>query len=278
MKPVAKRRSVFPVAVLGLAAVLLLAPKAGAATVPTLASTAQYKALVTYVAKLRSLQTRPTTAAQKAVYEGELTTRHAAAVNKSTALFARGKRKAKAETQDRFNFGAAKIRRTEAGELAGLRAEYDERLDAAAAGYGRKIDAVEAEYDARIAKRQKGIQRLRVQKAKSKSLAKKTAIQIRITLLIKQIGGDKKRERAALTKLKDRYAEEKIEIREAKAAETTAIREASQTAIERRRARTTRSYNNKVASLQLRRANQLLNLEAKLTEGRAHIGAMPVVG
>jgi hypothetical protein len=278
MKSAPQRPPVFPFAVLALAAVLLLAPNAGAATVPTLASSPQYKALATYVTKLRSLQAQPTTAAQKAAYESALTAKHAAAVNKSTALFARGKKEAKAETQSRFRSGAAKVRKVEARALADLRAEFNTRLDDAEAGYGKKIDAVEAEYDARIAKRDREIQRLRVQKAKSGSLAKKTSIQKQIAALIKQIGDDKKRERGALAELKDRFAEEKSEIREAKAADTVAIGEANQTAIEKLRARSTRSYNNKVATLQLRRTNQLLDLEAKLTEGRAYIGLMPVAG
>ena len=233
---------------------------------------------MTYVTKLRGLQAQPATAAQKAAYEGELTAKHAATVNKSTALFSRGKKEARAETQDRFKATAQKVRKAEAGELAELRTEYDARLDDAEAGYGKRIDAIEAEFDARIAKRDREIQRLRVQKAKSGGLTKKTAIQKQIAALIKQIGDDKKRERETLTELKDRYTEEKSEIREAKSADTAAIRKANQTAIEKLRARSARSYNNKVATLQLRRTNQLLDLEAKLTEGRAYIGAMPVVG
>jgi predicted HicB family RNase H-like nuclease len=275
---VAKRRSVFPLAVLALATALLLAPRAGATTVPTLASSPQYKALVTYVAKLRGLQAQPTSAAQKASYEAELTAKHAAAVNKSTALFSRGKKKAKIESQDRFKTGTAKVRQLEADELADLRAEYDQRLDNAEAGYGKKIDAVEAEFDARIAKRDKEIQRLRVQKAKSSNLAKKNTIQAQIAAQIKAIGDEKKRERDALAKAKDLYAEEKAVIDKAKTAATTDIREANQTAIEKVRARSTRAYNNKVAVLQLRRTNQLLDLEAKLTEGRSYTAVMPIVG
>lgn len=56
-----------------LLAALLLAPPARAAKVPTLASTAQYKALVEYVDELEGLASQPATAAQKATYESELT-------------------------------------------------------------------------------------------------------------------------------------------------------------------------------------------------------------
>lgn len=276
--PVAKRRSLFPLLGLALAAVLLLTSQASAATVPTLALSPQYKALVAYVAKLGSLQTQPTSAAQKAAYEAQLTAKHAAAVNKSTALFSRGKKKAKIESQERFKTGTAKVRQLEAGELADLRAEYDQRLDNAEAGYGKKIDTVEAEFDARIAKRDKEIQRLRVQKAKSSNLAKKDIIQGQIAAQIKAIGDEKKRERDNLNKAKDLYTEEKAAINKAKAAATADIREANQTAIEKVRARSTRAYNNKVAVLQLRRTNQLLDLEAKLTEGRSYTAVMPIVG
>jgi hypothetical protein len=279
MKLVAKRRALIPVAAVALAAVLLLAPAANAAApVPTLASTSQYKALVAYVAKLRGLQLQPTTAAQKAVYEGQLTAKHGATVNKSSALFGRAKKVAKKENQATFKRFSLKVRKAEATDIAELRDEYDNRLANAAADYGARIDGIEAEYDARIASLQKQIQRLRVQKAKVKSLEKKANVQKVISGLISQVADEKKREIDDLSDAKARYADEQAKIRQAKAVDTAEIRETSQNAIDNLRNRSNRAYNNKLATLQLRRTNQLLDLEAKLNEGRAFIATMPVVG
>ncbi|HEX2265784.1 MAG TPA: hypothetical protein VHH14_05825, partial [Solirubrobacterales bacterium] len=82
-----RNRSTITALALAAAAVLLLAPAATAApNVPTLASTPQYKAFVQYVAKMRSLQGKPATAARKATYEAKLSAKHQAAVNKANAL------------------------------------------------------------------------------------------------------------------------------------------------------------------------------------------------
>ena len=82
-EPVPKR-SLVPVAAVALLAVALVAPAANAATVPPLATTAQYKALVGFVDKLDKISSTPATTAQKAAFEGQLENKHDAAVNKAT--------------------------------------------------------------------------------------------------------------------------------------------------------------------------------------------------
>jgi hypothetical protein len=81
-------------------ALLLLAPSAPAAKAPPLATTAQYRAFVEYVKKLDGLAGRPTTAAQKAEYETDLTAKRAAAAHKANALFKRASEEAKAGYAD----------------------------------------------------------------------------------------------------------------------------------------------------------------------------------
>ena len=101
--------------------------------------------------KLDKLSSTPATAAQKASYERPAGEQARAAVNKSTALFNRGKKAAQAESQRAFKTGAQTIRRTEAGELAALRSEYDARMNRAATNYESAVGRVEDVYDSRAA-------------------------------------------------------------------------------------------------------------------------------
>jgi len=178
-----------------LLALALLAPSAGAANVPTLSSTAQYKALVKFVDKLEGLARTPTTASQKAVYDGQLENKHEAAVNKSAALFARAKKAAKAESESAFRAGAQTIRRTEAGELTTLRGEYDTRMDRATNNYDAELGRIEDEFDDRVATLRKEIKRLRNQKADAEGPEQKVLIEEAIERRVARIAGDRKLER-----------------------------------------------------------------------------------
>ncbi|HST68913.1 MAG TPA: hypothetical protein VLI94_04565 [Solirubrobacterales bacterium] len=272
MRPLA---SLSAVALLALA---LLAPSAGAASIPTLSSSAQYKALVKLVDKLDGLARTPTTASQKAVYDGQLENKHEAAVNKSTALFARAKKLAKAEAERAFRAGAQTIRRTESGELATLREEYDTRMDRAANNYDAELGRIEDEFDARVATLRKEIKKLRNQKANAKSATEKTLIEEAIERRTLRIAADRKLEREEIADLKAGYRKEKETIRAAKASATQVVQQDDDAAIERLRNDHNRIYNARVRTLQSKRANQLSDLEGKLNAGRAAIERMPVTG
>lgn len=261
-----------------LAALLLLVPQATAAQVPPLASTPQYKAFVDYVGKLKGLRTKPATSAQKASYEQRLTSKHQAAVNKSTALFQRAKAAAKAETRRQFQAASKKVRKAEAAELANLRVEYADKLAAARDAYQHDIGALEDKFDARYATLRRQINKLRMEKAKAKALPRKVRIQEQINVLIKEVGDSRTQEREATTKLKERYASQKSAILAAKAAETTKVREARQEDVENLRSRWNREAARRLADDRARRANQVANLESKLEAGRGYIAAMPVSG
>lgn len=275
MNPSRKLRSLVPVAAIALLAVALVAPAAKAANIPPLATTAQYKALVTFVDKLDKLSNTPATAAQKATYEGQLDNKHESTVNKSTALFNRGKRAAQAESQRAFKTGARTIRRTEAGELAALRREYDARMDRAATNYDNSIGRVEDAYDSRTASLKKQIRRLRDQKAKAESLLRKEVIQEAIERRIKRGSDDRKLQQEEIADLKAGYRREKNAIRSAKASATRTVQQNDNEAIETLRNRGKQIYNTRVRTLQSRRANQLRDLENKLNAGRAAIARMP---
>lgn len=268
-------RPLVSLAAAALLAVALLAPSANAADIPPLSSTAQYKALVKFVDKLDGLARTPATAAQKATYDGQLEGKHEAAVNKSTALFARAKKAAKAEAQRAFKAGAQTIRRTEAGELAALREEYDARMDRAANNYDAELGRIEDEFDARIATLRKEIKKLREQKANAKSLGEKALIEEAIERRMARITADRKLEQEEIIDLKAGYRKEKETIRAAKASATQLVQQDDDAAIERLRNDHNRIYNARVRSLQSKRANQLSDLEGKLNAGRSAIERMP---
>ena len=271
------RRVLFPVALLLLTA-LLLAPRASAAKVPTLASTAQYKALVTYVAKLEGLAAQPTTAAQKAAYDSELTSKHGAAVLKSTALFLRGKKVASKESRTRFRAGSLKVRRAETAEITAVQDEYGDRLDRAADAYADDLGRLEDTYQRRSAGLQQQIADRRVKKAKAKDPRRKAAIQGRIDALISRATELRKQRGEAKAELKDRYADEEETLRAAQQRAVAAVREAGEESVAQLRERWNRVYDRKVASLRAKRATQVADLEAKLNRGRGAIASMPIVG
>lgn len=271
-------RPLVSLAAVALLAVALLAPSANAANIPPLSSSAQYKGLVKFVDRLEGLARTPTTAAQKAVYSGQLENKHAAAVNKSTALFARAKKAAKAEADRAFRAGAQTIRRTEAGELATLREEYDTRMDRAANNYDAELGRIEDEFDGRIATLRKEIKRLRNEKANAKGPEQKVLIEEAIERRVARIAGDRKLEGEEITDLKAGYRKEKETIRAAKTSATQVVQQSDDAAIERLRNDHNRIYNARVRALQSKRANQLSDLEGKVDAGRAAIERMPVTG
>lgn len=268
-------RSLVPAAAVALLAVALLAPAANAANVPPLASTAQYKALASFVAKLGGLSNTPATAAQKAGYDGQLENKHEAAVDKSTALFNRGKKAAQAESQRAFQAGVRTIRTTEAGELAALRRDYDARMNQAASNYENAVGRLEDTYDSRGAALRKEIRALRKQKASAEGVVRKALIQEAIELRVKRIADDRKVEQEELADLKAGYRREKDAIRSAKASASRVVQQNDDEAIETLRSRGRMIYNARVRTLQSRRVNQVQDLENKLNAGRASIARMP---
>lgn len=273
-----KLRSLVPVAAVALLAVALLAPAAKASSVPPLVTTAQYKALVSFVEKLDRLSHTPATAAQKAAYDGQLENKHQAAVNKSTALFNRGKKQAKAEEQRAVQVGVRTIRQTEAGELAALRRDYTARMNQAARNYASAVGRLEDVYDNRAASLQKQIRTLRKQKANAESAVRKAEIQEAIDRRTKRISDDRKVEQEELTDLRAGYRREKASIRNAKASASRSVQQNDDEAIETLRNRSKQIYNTRVRTLQARRVNQLHDLERKLNAGRASIARMPDIG
>lgn len=279
MREKSKFGAILATAALGLLALALLTPQAGAAQkAPALTSTPQYEAFNEFVAKMRDERRDAHTPAQKSTYERQLTAKHTAVVNRSNALFQRGKREAKAETQTRFKSASKKIRKAEAAELAELRAEYGDKLDAAATSFRGSVNSLQARFDRRYTTVQRQISELRKRKAKAKSLVRKDRIQGQINVLVQEVNNSRSQEREAMTKLKDRYAQKKRTIRAAQIADATEIKETRQEAVDSLRQRWNRGYETRLDNLRTRRTNQASSLEAKLAAGRAAIAAMPTAG
>jgi hypothetical protein len=217
MNPSRKLPSLVPLAALALLAVALIAPAANAATIPPLATTTQYKALARFVDKLDKISNTPATAAQKADYDVQLVNKHQAALRKSSALFERGKKVAQGESQRALKTGIRTIRRTEAGELAALRKDYDARINLAATNYESSLGRVEDVYDSRTASLRKQVHRLRAQKAKANNILRKSEIQEAIERRVKRGGDDRKLQQEEIADLKTGYRREKNAIRSAKA-------------------------------------------------------------
>jgi len=275
MNPSRKLRRLIPAISAALLAIALLAPAAKAADIPPLPTTAQYQALVSFVDKLDKLSSTPATAAQKAAYEDRLENNHGAAVDKSTALFNRGKKAAQLESQRAIRTGVRTIRQTEAGELAALHREYDARMDRAATNYENAIGRVEDFYDNRNVGLDKQIRRLRKQKANAEGVLQKATIQEAIDRRIKRSAENRKLQQEEIADLKTGYRREKAAIRSGKQSATRSVQQNDDEAIVMLRNRAKRIYNSSVRTLQSRRVNQLSDLESKLNAGRAAITRMP---
>ncbi len=270
-------RLLVPLAGAALLAVALLASSASAAKIPSFSASAQYKALAKFVDRLDTLASTPTAAAQKTAYDGQLDNKHQAAVNKSNALFNRAKAQAKNESNRAFKKGSQTIRRSESGELASLRSEYDARLASAADNYEAELARIQDEFGDRIEALHKEIKRLRKQKAAA-ATAQQPQFQEAIERRVDRLVADGELEREELADLKAGYGKEKAAIRAAKASAAQLVLKDDDAAIQKLRNDHKRIYTARIATLQGKRDNQIVDLDGKLDAGRAAIERMPVTG
>jgi hypothetical protein len=276
MNPSGKLRRLTLAIAGALFAVALLSPVVKAAEIPPLVTTTQYKALDQFVEKLDKLSDTPTTAAHKAGFEGRLENKHGAAVDKSTALFNRGKKAAQRESGRAIKAGVGTIRQTEAGELAALRRDYDARMNRAASNYENATGRVEDIFDNRNAALAKQVKRLRKQKADAEGAVRKSTIQESIDRRTQLVGEYRKLQQEEIADLKAGYRREKAAIRAGKQSATQSVQQNDAEAIVTLRNRGKRIYNSTVRTLQSRRVDQLHDLESKLNAGRTAIKRMPV--
>lgn len=260
--------------------VLLLLPSAAIAAgkKPTLASSAQYKALVEYVKKLDGLVGQGTTAAQKATYESELTAKLEAATHKANALANRGRDEAKAETDAKFKEQQATIRQAEAQETETLDAEFAAKVKKAATSYREKLQQVETGHRNFEAKVNEQITALRAQKAQATDLTQKTTIQEQITTKIAQLQAKRTEESQKRADLKAGFRTQKAELHTAQQKKQDEIQAAADIKIQKSAKHWKKVLAEKKATLDAKRDSQLAYLTAKAEKGRADIASMPAVG
>lgn len=266
---------------LGAALCLLLLPALAAAAkpagkkVPSLASTAQYKAFTAYVQKLDGLVGQPITGPEKDTFEAELTAKEKAAAHKANALFNRSSEKALAESNAKYKEQASSIRRAEEDELETLKGETKTKLERASGSYGAKLELLANGHQTFEDGAHAHIDALRAKKAKTKDVAQKNVIQEQITAIIAEINAKRQEESAKRTELKTAFQALKKKIQAAAAKDETEIGEAAEEKIEKVAKHWKSAYDAKKASLNSKRESQLGYLGAKLEQGRADIATMP---
>jgi len=261
-----------------LCALLLLPAAAVAGKRPSLASTAQYKAFVEYVKKLDGLVGQPTTAAQKEAFQSELTAKLEAAAHKANALFNRGSDEAHAETNAEFKQQQAAIRRSEGEEMDAVDAEFAAKIRKAAESFRAKVQRVETGHRNYETKVNEQIAALRAQKAATPDVAAKNAIQDRITAKIADLKAKRQEESQKRAELKEGFRDQKAELRAAERQKEDEIQAAAAAKIEKSSRHWKQVYVEKKAELDAKRDRQLAYLTAKAEQGRASIASMPVTG
>jgi predicted HicB family RNase H-like nuclease len=264
--------------VIALCTALLLPAAAVADKRPSLASTAQYKAFVAYVKKLDGLVGQPTTAAQKATYESELTAKLKAATHKANALFKRGSNEAQAETDAKFKEQQAAIRRGEGEEADAVDAEFAAKIRKAAESFRAKVQRVETGHRNYETKVNQQIAELRAQKAATPDVAAKNEIQERITAKIADLKAKRKEESQKRAELKEGFRDQKAELRAAERKKKQEIQAAADAKIQKSSRHWKKVFTDKKADLDAKRDNQLAYLSAKAEKGRDDIASMPTSG
>jgi chromosome segregation ATPase len=262
----------------GLSALLILPSTVAAATVPSLASTAQYKAFIAYVKKLDGIAGQPRSAALKASYEAELSTKKEAAAHKANALFNRAGEAAQAEANASAKEQTVAVRGAEEEELDALQTEFGAKLERANTSYRTKAERVATSLQKFETRLRKQIATLRAKKAKSGNVGQKNEIQERITALGAERTANRTAKAEQRAQLKAAFGTQKEEIHSGEATKETEIGEAAEATVEKIATHWKRVYTGKKASLNAKRESQLAYLVGKLEKGRADVATMPSAG
>ncbi len=262
----------------GLSVLLILPSLAAAAKAPSLASTSQYKAFIAYVKKLDGIAGQARSAALKATYEAELSTKKEAASHKANALFNRAGEEAQAEANASAKEQTAAVRRAEEEELDAIHSEFGEKLQRASASYAAKRERVAVSLQKSETRTREQIAILRAKKAKSGSVVQKNEIQEKITSLAGERVANREGKAQQRAQLKAAFGAQKEEINTAEAAKETEIGEAADATVEKIAKHWKKAYTDKKASLNAKRESQLAYLVGKLEKGRADVATMPAAG
>ncbi len=265
---------------LALAALVLLVPTASAAThkAPTLASSAQYKAFVGLVKKLDGLAGQPTTAAQKATYEAELSAKKEATARKAEALFLRGQGEAQAEANREQQADTTLVRGNEHEEVLAVEVEFKEKLERAARNYQSVLNRISDDHHGLEDKLHEEIDKLRTQKAKAQGAAAKAKVQEQIVKVSKAVGENRAKEKEDRAATAGNYRNQREKLTGNRAAKKAEVEATADEVVAHIARHYKKAFNNKKASLQGKRDTQIAYLELKLEQGRLDVASMPAVG
>ncbi len=274
----AGRRRLNGVLLLGaIAAAAALVVPAGAFAVkaPGLASSAQYKAFVEYVAKMEERSTTPTSTETKNTFEAKLTAKETAAKHKANALFKRASEETQAEANESATEQAERVRNKESEAQEELNLETSGRLDRAEAAYHQKYELIVTGHKNREKALKGQIAELRTKKAAAAPGAPKEAIQERINAKSTEVAANRTDEKTKRQELKAATGKQKTQIKTAAEAKEAEIVESAEETVKKIDAHWNKQYLEKKAALNTTRENRLGYLNSKLEQGRAAIAAMP---
>ncbi|MFT3865547.1 MAG: hypothetical protein QM729_14855 [Solirubrobacterales bacterium] len=253
----------------------LLAPAALAVKAPGLASSAQYKAFIRYVAKMEERSSQATSSETKATFEAKLTAKKTAAAHKADALFKRASEEARAEANEAAKEQVERVRSKEGEALEELGLETSGRLGRVEASYHVKFEHIVTGHHNREKALKKQIAELRGKKAEAAAGAPKEAIQERIEAKSAEITANREDEKTKRGELKAATGKQKKQIKEKAEAKEAEIGEAAEETVKKIDDHWKKQYLEKKAALNKTRENRLGYLEQKLEQGRAAIAAMP---
>lgn len=274
----ADRRRFKGVVLVGVIAALaaLVAP-AGAFAVkaPGLASSAQYKAFVEYVAKMEERSTTPTSTETKNTFEAKLTAKETAAKHKANALFKRASEETKAEANEAATEQAERVRNKEEEAQEELNLETSGRLERVESGYHQKYERIVTGHKNREKALKAQLAELRTKKAAAAPGAPKEAIQERIAAKSAEVAANRADEKNKRQELKAATGKQKKQIKTTAEAKEAEIAEAAEETVKKIDNHWNKQYLEKKAALNATRENRVGYLESKLEQGRAAIAAMP---
>jgi len=263
------------VGVIAAAAALIAPVVAGAVKAPGLASSAQYKAFIEYVAKMEQHSTTPTSTETKNTFEAKLTPKETAAKHKANALFKRASEETKAEANETATEQAERVRNKEEEAQEELNVETSGRLERAESSYHQKYERIVTGHKNREKALKAQIAELRTKKAAAAPGAPKEGIQERISAKSAEVAANREDEKTKRQELKAATGKQKKQIKATAEAKEAEIAEAAEETVKKIDNHWNRQYLEKKAALNATRENRIGYLESKLEQGRAAIAAMP---
>jgi hypothetical protein len=269
------RRCVGIVVTGAIAALLLAAPAALAVKAPGLASSAQYKAFVQYVAKMEEKKATPASTETKNTYEAKLTAKKTAAAHKANALFKRASEEAQAEANEAAKEQVEGVKSKEEKEVLAIQAASAGKFERLETSYHSKFEHIVTGHQNREKALKAQIAELRGKKAAAAPGAAKEAIQERISTKSAEVAANRQDEKNKRAELKAATAKQKHQLKTTVEEGEAELGETAEATIEKIDAHWAKAYEEKKAALNATRENRLGYLESKLQQGRAAIAAMP---